>query len=432
MSSIQGYPSFVPQTQSSIMLPNVTGSSNGSFRGYSPVISHISNPVLSSSTGTTQTSPVYNPMMSQHPTLCQPVASQAFIATPEEEGDWEHRSKIPGKMHACGHDAHVSMALGAAKILKEHVQEINGTIVLVFQPAEEGGGGAKKMLDERVLDNVDAIFGLHVTHQETIGTVVSESGPILAGNGLFTAVISGRGGHAAHPQHSIDPILAASNIIVSLQHLVSREADPFDPRVVTVGKFQGGSAFNVIPDSVTIEGTFRAFSLTSLIQLKQRIEEVIKRQAAVLRCNATIDFHDKPVPLYPPTVNDNDLHKHFLNVAGDMLGNDKVKDMKPLMGSEDFAFYQEAIPGYFYFIGMQDESRPKLGSVHTPQFTINEDVLPYGAALQASLAATHLLKAELKSPSTEGNMHEDVLPYCAAIHLLKAIYMMNCEDSRPF
>ncbi|GMN50686.1 hypothetical protein TIFTF001_019839 [Ficus carica] len=305
------------------------------------------------------------------------------------------------RVYACGHDAHVAMLLGAANILQQHRTS-----------PRIAGRRCRCKEDSRCRSTGECWRHLRLACQYRVHNWLGILGgcPVLAGAGSFKTVISGKGGHAAMPQHTIDPILAASKVIISLQHLVSREADPLDLLVVTVATFQGGGAFDVISDSVTIGGTFRAFSKESFIQLKQRIEEVITRQASVRRCNATVIFSsDGEKHFYFVTINDKRLHENFQNVAEQMLGTKSIKEMKPEMGAEDFSFYQEVIPGYLLYVGMANDKKGPFADGHSPFFRVNEDVLLYGAALHASLAAKYLLEHQPEPPSSKGTSHDELI-----------------------
>ena len=302
-----------------------------------------------------------------------------------EKADVDFPSKVDGKMHACGHDCHVAMLLGAAKMLKAHESEIAGTVKLVFQPAEEGGAGGKRMTDEGALKNPDVqrIFGLHVWPLVPSGTITSRAGTFLAATTKFEIVVSGRGGHAAMPHYTIDPVATSAKIINDAQTIVSRENDPLTPLVVSFTAIHGGEAFNVIPASVTLRGTIRSLSTEHLNWAKDRLAALSSTIAQANLCEAKVEFRGND---YPATVNDTALWDFTKRIWSECHTEGTTIESSPIMGGEDFAFYTEQVPGCFVGLGIRNEAIGSIFNVHHPQFKVDEDVLPVGSALHTAFA----------------------------------------------
>jgi len=301
-----------------------------------------------------------------------------------EETELPFASETDGKMHACGHDGHSSMLVGAVRALcQDHLRErLNGTVKFVFQPAEEGGGGGRVMVEEGVADGVASIFALHLWPGLEFGKAATKAGPIMAAADAFEMEIKGKGGHGAMPHMTADAVAIAAQVVTALQTVVAREVNPVEPAVLTVGEIEAGTAFNIIPETARLGGTVRTVNADLRRRMPERIEELAQGVARGMRGDAELNYRFS----YPVTRNDAGSAKLALNVARELFGEDRAVEVEnPSMGGEDFAFFLEELLGAYVWLGVGDVS-----GLHTPQFAFDEEILPQGAALLAALALESL------------------------------------------
>jgi amidohydrolase len=312
----------------------------------------------------------------------------------QEHNEFAHRSRHQGKMHACGHDGHTAMLLAAAKYLAEH-RNFDGTVHLIFQPAEEGGAGAQRMIDDGLFDKApcDAVFGMHNWPGAKVGQFGLRAGPVMASSNEFRITISGKGAHAALPHNGIDPVLVATHVVQALQSIITRNKKPIDTAVISVTQISGGDAVNVIPDTATIAGTVRTFTTEVLDLVERRMREISEQLPTAFGASGSLHFHRN----YPPTVNHPAEVEFSREVLHDIVGTQNVFEFEPTMGAEDFAFMLQVKPGCYIMAGNgEDGSHRDAGHglgpcmLHNPSYDFNDDLIPVGATYWVRLVEKYL------------------------------------------
>ena len=314
------------------------------------------------------------------------VALRADIdALPLEEcGDKEYISENPGAAHACGHDGHMAILMGAVELLCRRRESFQGSVVFLFQASEERiPGGAKPMIEEGVLEGVDAVFGLHLWQLLPTGTVGLVKGAMMAQPDKFTIRIRGKGGHGSMPQQTVDPILVASHLVVNIQSIASRNVDPLKPVVVSFGTINGGTIYNIIPEEVVLTGTVRSFDADVQALAENRLKEISDSTCAAFGATAELEYEEG----YPPVVNDETMVDFVARTAGCVFGEDRIRNIDPVMGGEDFAYFLQKVPGAFLFFGMGDGMEYPH---HHPAFDIDENALSQATLLMTALALEYL------------------------------------------
>jgi len=306
-----------------------------------------------------------------------------------EENESDYVSQNPGVMHACGHDAHMAMGLAVATLMMKRRDEISGTLKLVFQPAEEGANGAEEMVKDGVLENPrpDVVLTTHVWNETPVGLVVVSPGAIMAAAEKWNCTVRGKGGHGALPHLTVDPIVAAAQIVTGLQTIVSRNVSPLEAAVVAVGAIHGGSAFNITPPQVEMTGTIRTYDPAVRETVLCRVRQVIEGVAAA--CGATAEL--EIIPLTPAVVNDVDVTQVVRAAAEAVVGPENVLSGEQTMGSEDASLFMQDIPGCYFFVGSANAERGLDAPHHNPRFDFDEDALPLGVAILMQAVAHYLL-----------------------------------------